>query len=165
MRLAVISDIHDNLKNLKRCLDVCEGEKVEQIVCCGDVTTIETLNFLRKNFQGKIHLVRGNVDIFENVDVAGIEDFFYYGRIGNFKIEDKKIGLCHEPFLFDKVLENGNCDVVFYGHTHKPWIEAKNGVSFINPGTIGGVFQKSTFSIWDTETGRLDLKVLDSLEF
>ena len=29
-----------------------------------------------------------------------------------------------------------NCEIVFFGHTHKPVIEKKNGVLVINPGSL-----------------------------
>lgn len=161
MKVAIISDIHDNLVNLKKCLDYCKAEKVEQMICCGDVTNVETLNFLSKNFKNTIHLVRGNMEIFADEEVGEIKNIIYYGRIGNFEISGRKIGICHEPFLFDKVLERGDCEIVFYGHTHKPWIETKKNTRFLNPGTLGAVFQKATFSIWDVPKGQIDLKILD----
>jgi len=161
MKVAIVSDIHDNLVNLKKCLDVCKTERVGQMICCGDVTNAETLNFLSKNFKDTIHLVRGNAEIFKDKEAEEIKNIIYYGRIGNFEISGKNVGLCHEPFLFDKVLEKGKCEIVFYGHTHKPWIETKKNVRFLNPGTVGAVFQKATFSIWDIEKGQIDLKILD----
>ena len=57
---AVISDIHDNLVTLKQCLDWCNEQKYADLICCGDVTNSETLNFLARNFDGTIHLVKGN---------------------------------------------------------------------------------------------------------
>lgn len=163
MKIAIISDIHDNLENLKKCLDLCKSENIDQIICCGDVTNVETLNFLSSHFENTIRLVRGNMEIYEDEELLQFKNIEYYGRVGRFDILGKKIGFCHEPFLFDKVLELGRCEIVFYGHTHKPWIEKKKGVQFVNPGTLGAVFQKATFSIWDSEKGTLDLKILDLL--
>ena len=64
MKIAIISDIHDNLVNLKKCLDWCGQNGAEAVICCGDVTNGETLAFLRDNFRGPIHLVRGNMEIY-----------------------------------------------------------------------------------------------------
>jgi len=55
----------------------------------------------------------------------------------------------------------GPCDIIFYGHTHKPWIEEKNGVKLVNSGTLGGVFQKATFAVWDTDQDEPELKIID----
>jgi predicted phosphodiesterase len=58
---------------------------------------------------------------------------------------------------------NNKCDIIFYGHTHKPWIEIKNGIQIVNPGTLGGVFTPATFAVWDTDKREPELKLLASL--
>ena len=151
MKIAIISDIHDNLVNLKKCLGWCSANGVEQLVCCGDVANSETLQYLSEKFSGPIHLVKGNMEIFTDGEAEEFKNIIFYGKLARFELADKKIGACHEPFLIVKVLELGKCDIVFYGHTHKPWESMENGARAINPGTLGGVFQKATFAVWDTE--------------
>jgi putative phosphoesterase len=163
MKVAIISDIHDNLVNLKKCLEWCAENGVEAIVCCGDVTNGETLKFLSEHWRGPIHLVRGNMEIYDEAEVKLFGNFKYYGRTGGFDLEQKKVGLCHEPFLADELLAADGYDIIFYGHTHKPWQSKKNGVMLINPGTLGGVFQRATFAVWDTESDKPELKILDLL--
>ncbi|MFA5291208.1 MAG: metallophosphoesterase family protein, partial [Candidatus Paceibacterota bacterium] len=63
MKIAVISDIHDNLANLERFLKLAEELKIEGIICCGDVTTPETLEKLVSDFSGPIKLACGNMEI------------------------------------------------------------------------------------------------------
>lgn len=161
MKIAIISDIHDNLINLEKCLRWCRENNIEELICCGDVTNCETLEFLSRNFAGKIHLVKGNMEIYNEKEVERYDNIKYYGRIGYFNINDKNIGFCHEPFLIRKVLEQGECDIIFYGHTHAPWIEKQDGITTVNPGTLGAVFQKATFAAWDSESGELELKILE----
>jgi uncharacterized protein len=165
MRIAIISDIHDNIPNLEKFLIWCEDNAIESIICCGDVTTEDTLEYLYKNFKGMIHLVEGNMEIYERKDLKALkgDNFHFYGRVGRFESDGRAIGICHEPYFFDKVLELGKCDIIFYGHTHKPWIEEKNGVKFVNPGTLGGVFQKATFAVWNSTKKELQLKLLEKL--
>lgn len=163
MKTAIISDIHDNLVNLNKCLNWCGENKIEELICCGDVANGETLEFLSRNFTGIIHLVKGNMEIYNEKEVERHGNIKYYGRIGYFNIGDKTIGFCHEPFLIKKVLEQGKCDIVFYGHTHEPWIEKRDGIATVNPGTLGAVFQKATFAVWDSESGGLELKMLEFL--
>ncbi len=163
MKVVIISDIHDNLVNLKKCLKWCQKERIEKIVCCGDLTNNDTLGALSKNFSGEICLIKGNCEIYEEMDVKKYKNINYFGKIGYFKIDKKNVGACHEPFLIDKVMEKGECDIIFYGHTHKPWQETKNGVMRVNPGTLGGMFQLSTFAFWDNEKNVLELKVVEQL--
>lgn len=159
MKIAIISDIHDNLEYLNIFFKHCQEKEIDSVICCGDVTTLETFKILRKNFSGMIHFVFGNIDMFSPRDISGLQNVKSYGRVGRVEIEGRKIGMCHEPYLIDKVLEKGECDFVFYGHTHKPWIENRGKTIVANPGTLGGVFQKSTFSILDAETGKLELTI------
>jgi len=37
MRIAVISDIHGNLEALKKALKIISKQKVEKIICLGDI--------------------------------------------------------------------------------------------------------------------------------
>ncbi|MCK4539754.1 metallophosphoesterase [Candidatus Parcubacteria bacterium] len=163
MKIAIISDIHDNIPNLKKCLFYCAENDIEKIFCCGDVTNSDTLKFLANNFQKEIYLVRGNMELFEDKEPKKYKNIIYFGRVARFELEGKKIGLCHEPFLLDYVLKKGECDMVFYGHTHKPWIEKKSGYSFVNPGTLSGVFQKATFAVWDLKENEPELKILERM--
>ena len=163
MFIAIISDIHDNLVNLGKCLQWCSSNNVQKIICCGDVTNSETLSFLSCKFTQDIFLVKGNAEIFNNQEVGEYKNIKFFGRIGRFNLAGKNIGLCHEPFLIQKVIELGECDFVFYGHTHKPWEEFKNNTRTINPGTLGGVFQIATFAVWNLDGGELELKVLEKL--
>lgn len=163
MKIVIISDIHDNLVNLKKCLNWSAKNNVKEIICCGDVTNSETLNFLSKNFIGIINLVKGNMEIYDEKEICQYNNIKYYGRVGRIKISNQNIGLCHEPFLIEKVLKLGKCIIVFYGHTHKPFIEEKNKVKLINSGTLGGVFTKATFAIWDSKNGSIELKLLELL--
>lgn len=162
MKIVIISDIHDNLSNLHQCLFWCRDKKIDTLICCGDITNKETLNIIAKNFSGIIYLVRGNIDSWLDSEVEQYKNIKYFKRVGNFNLEGYNIGFCHEPYLIKKVLQS-DCQIVFYGHTHKPWIENKEGVQLVNPGALEGGYQKGTFAFWDTKNGTLELKVLENL--
>ena len=162
MRIAIISDIHDNLINLKKCLQWCEEQGIMVIICCGDVASSETLKFLANKFSGTIHLVRGNADIYDDDEINQYKNIQYYNKIGRIEINNRRIGICHEPYLIPKVITKEKCDIVFYGHTHKPWIAKKQKIIMINPGTLGSMFEPATFAGWDAETGDIKLRSLPS---
>ena len=156
MRIAVISDSHDNLPNLKKTLDFIKKEKIKVIIHCGDISTPETLEEIAKNFKGKIHYVFGNADKgkFE-------EDKKEFGEI---KIAGKKIAFCHFPALAQKLADSQNYDIIFYGHTHKPWKQAISKTQLINPGNLAGLWYKATFAVYDPKTKKLELKILEKLK-
>lgn len=180
MKIAIISDIHDNLVNLEKCLKWCAHDHVEKIICCGDLTNGETLEFLSENFSEDIFLVRGNMEIYDEDELAAYSNIINGGRTAIWEIGGKKIGVCHEPFLIKEVfakiqspllrgvpegrgVSNDKLDIIFYGHTHKPWIEEKGGTKIVNPGTLGGVFSRATFAVYDTIKTEPELKILDLL--
>ena len=163
MKIAISSDIHDNLVNLKKFLNWSRENKIERIFCTGDICNRETLKFLAENFKEEIFLVKGNVELYEEDYLKSFSNIKYFNKIGIFEIEKYKIGLCHEPFLVDKILEKEDVDYIFYGHTHKPWTEERIGAKIYNPGTLGGVFYKATFAMWDTDKDEVELKILETL--
>lgn len=164
MKFAVIADIHDNLVNLKKCLDWCRVNAIESVICCGDLANAETLDFLARNFSGRIHLLMGNCDNYADELVLGYPNIRYYDRKGGaFSVDGKEVGLCHEPYHIKHLFHLRKFDLIFYGHTHKPWESKENGVRLINPGTLGGMFQKATFAVWDSLDNSLELKILEIL--
>ncbi|MFH1745082.1 MAG: YfcE family phosphodiesterase, partial [bacterium] len=167
MKIVIIADIHDNLPNLKKCLDWCRANNVEKIICCGDVANNGTLRFLSENFSQEIYLVRGNMELYESEEPDHFKNINFLGRTGRIKIDGFNIGICHEPLFFDQILKDGRCDIIFYGHTHRPWIKKEKikelFVQTVNPGTLGAVFQSATFAIWDSTEGGLKLKSVDNI--
>ena len=160
MKFLIISDIHDNLANLEKCVNWGRGQGMEKAICCGDVVNGETLACLSKSFK-IIYLVRGNLEIYDELEVGQYNNIKYLGRYGAFELGGKTIGLCHEPWHVKKVLGLKKCQIVFYGHTHEPWLEEKDGMTLVNPGTLGGVFNKASFAVWDGEANKLELKILE----
>jgi predicted phosphodiesterase len=51
MKLAIISDTHDNLANLEKFLTSWAKEnRIETIIHCGDIASGDTVEFLAKQF-------------------------------------------------------------------------------------------------------------------
>jgi len=160
MKFVIISDIHDNLVNLEKCLNWGRGQGAVNAICCGDMVNAETLKYLAESFK-TIYLVRGNLEIYDEAEIKKYNYINYLGRFGAFELDGKTIGLCHEPWFIKKVLALKKCGIIFYGHTHEPWIEEKDGVTLVNPGTLGGVFNKASFAVYDSDNGKLELKILE----
>lgn len=163
MKIGIISDIHDNLINLEKCLSWCDKEKIGQLICLGDLTNSESLEFLAANFTSTIHLVRGNIELYEESELEKYKNIKYYGKYGVAEIDSKTVGICHEPYVVDRIISQGKCDIIFYGHTHKPWFSEKEEIKLVNPGTLGGMFNKATFAVWNTEKDEPELKILEEL--
>lgn len=163
MKIAIISDTHDNLENLKKALGKIKKERVNIILHCGDVASKETLNFLFQNFKGRVYLVLGNMDKDYGLDKENLEGFSqleFSSDIKEIEIENKKIAFCHRPEIAQNLAKSQKYDYVFYGHTHKPWMENIGQTKLINPGNVAGLFYRPSFAVCDLKTGKIELKIL-----
>ena len=121
--VGLISDTHGLLR--PQAMDALRGSDL--IIHAGDVGNPEILDHLRAI--APTFTVRGNVDTepwtaalpeAEAVS-AGELSFWVLHNIGHLDIDPAANGFV----------------AVIYGHSHKPVIEARNGVLFINPGSAG----------------------------
>lgn len=165
MTIAVISDIHDNLANLKIFLDWAKNNQIKKIICCGDVTDLDTIKYLSANFSGEIFLISSTRELFQSKDLKKYDNITPCGEIGLIEIAGIKIGFCHEPRQVEMAFKKSPSALhyVFYGHTHKPWIEKKNNCFLVNPGNIAGIYYPATFSILDSGSKKIILKLLNDL--
>lgn len=164
MKIAIVSDTHDNLANFNKAIDFLNEQKIEVMLHCGDICNQETINEALKNFNGAIYVVRGNgdFDLHELPEKLELE-------LGGSPLHQasadrsKKIFINHYPDIAKKAAESGKYDVVFYGHTHRPWEEAIGTCRLVNPGELAGQRYKPCFALYDTATDRLELKILEKL--
>ncbi|MDO8663613.1 MAG: metallophosphoesterase family protein, partial [Candidatus Wildermuthbacteria bacterium] len=103
-------------------------------------------------FKGEIYLVRGNLD--QKIEAPDFKIL---------EIDKIKIAFTHFPAEARKLAETKKLDFVFYGHTHKPWLEQIGRCILANPGNLAGMIYKASFAILDTKAKYLSLKILDSL--
>ena len=167
MKIAIISDTHDNLPNFKKAISWIKKEGIEIVIHCGDVCAPATLREVLKDFSGKMFLVFGNVDSDHSWTTKLAYESFLQLKVfrewGEIEIEGKKIAFCHFPELAKSLAFTQDYDLVFYGHTHKPWEEKIRKCRLVNPGNLSGFPFKPTFAIYDTKTDNLELKILEKL--
>ena len=131
-KLLILSDTHGNISALEKLRDIMAES--DYIIHLGDHQKDIKLF---KEFDSKIFSVLGNCDgggCDEFVEIDGLKIMLTHGdRYG------VKSGLLN---LYMKAKEQG-VNAVFFGHTHQAVIEEKDGITFINPGTLKGFFGKS----------------------
>ncbi|MFA5029888.1 MAG: metallophosphoesterase family protein [Patescibacteria group bacterium] len=166
MKVAIISDSHDNVPNIEKFMSWARKNKIKQIIHCGDVSAPSMISLVfMKNYSGQLDLVYGNVGDWEVLKkvCSRYKNVKFHGNIGKLTADGQKIAFCHFPEEARKLAESGKYGLVFYGHTHKPWIEKIGNCQMVNPGTLGGVFQKACFAVYETKTGSLELKILERI--
>lgn len=166
MKIAIISDSHDNIVNLDKFLNWSKDNQIEKIIHCGDLCAPGTLkNVLALKFSGEIYLIHGNVSDRELLPRVAKEfsNVKFCGDSGELKIDGKKIAFTHYLEEAKKLAETKKYDLVFYGHTHQPWEEKSKTIKLVNPGTLAGMFNRATFATYDTINDKLELRILDML--
>jgi putative phosphoesterase len=153
MKIAVVSDTHNNVATFKKAIDWIKKEGIRLILHCGDISSQETIDEAVKYFGDEIKFVKGNADY----DLQNVPENL------EIELEGKKIAFVHFPDEAKKMAQSGKFDVVFYGHTHRPWDEKVGECHLINPGELAGQFNKPTFAVYDTTTGELQLKILEKI--
>lgn len=166
MLVGIFSDSHDNLVNIQKFLHFAKVNNFSELIFCGDLCAPATLEkIIYPNFSGPIHMIYGNVadrDLLFQLK-SKLPTVKLYGDQGEFIIDNLKIAINHYPDVARKLAESGKYDYVFYGHNHTPWLEVIGQTVLANPGTLAGMFNKATFAVLDTKTGKLSLKILENL--
>lgn len=165
MKIAVVSDSHDNLPNIKKALDYINKQGVTFMIHCGDISSATIARIFAQKFKGEIHAVTGNVSGDpESIKRKTAEyNFTLHDETGIVEVDGKKIAFNHYPWEAKKLAESEKYDLVLHGHTHKPWEEIIGKTKVLNPGTLAGLFQKATFAIYDTKTDKAELILLEKI--
>lgn len=154
MRIAVISDLHDNITAWQSILRVLEQEQIATLLNCGDTCAPATLRHLAETFTGEIHTVFGNVadKPLETERAKTLSNVHHYGEQADVTIEQRRICLTHYPEIARREAQSGAYDLVCYGHDHTKHAERIGATLLLNPGTAGGLFQYPSFATIDLDT-------------
>lgn len=152
MRVAVMSDIHDNIWNLAKVLERIGG--AEALFFLGDFCAPFTLKQMADGFKGPIYCVRGNNDgdmLLLNRVAAQAGNVTFYNPVGELELGGRKIALTHYPEVAAGLVARGRYDAVFSGHTHRYAEERHGNTLWANPGEVMGRFGEPGFGFYDTE--------------
>ena len=163
VRLAVISDIHDQVAHLKQVLARLSALGPEAVILCGDITRQEAL--LAARLPGlPLAFCLGNCDQGEAArlrSTAAAHGLGAWGDLGEWSLGEgqRPVAFTHFPALARKAAATGRYRAVFYGHTHRPAherLETKGGPCLLaNPGDIQGRYGAYGGLLWDSATDEL----------
>lgn len=146
MKLFIISDIHGSVYYLNKAMERYREEEGDYILILGDILyhgarnplaedynpkgVIEILN----NYADRIIAVRGNCD--SEVD-AMVLDFPILSIYSNIIYNGKRLFLTHgHIYNENNMVRLKEGSAFMYGHTHILRAEKKEGIYFLNPGSI-----------------------------
>ncbi|MFH1253605.1 MAG: YfcE family phosphodiesterase [Candidatus Uhrbacteria bacterium] len=161
MKIAVISDIHENYHNLLLALKEIKKRKIKQIIFLGDfingglakvlaASAIPTFAIWGNNDGDKVVITKTSMGKGSNLTMSdNVYDFLVFDK--------RKIFITHFPDLTKPMAQSGIFDAVFYGHDHNKSKTLIGNCLIVNPGEISahktGV---ATFAIYDTQKNDID---------
>ncbi len=155
MKIAVLSDTHGNWALALKLLDFV-GE-CDKIIHLGD--TCEDAEIIELALERKLEAVSGNCDHGANqprralLNITRQKIFMTHGD--QFHVKSGLDG------LFRHAKKEG-ADIVLYGHTHIPGIEVRDGILFINPGTLKDSAFRKSLAVLHLEGDETQAEIIDA---
>ena len=132
MKICVFSDSHGSAREMLRAARV---EDPDLVFFLGDGEN--DLTWLRRVFPKlPVLSVRGNCDL------RSKEPYDLECAVGGFRFfatHGHRYDVKHDPYLEELAAAGAEhrANVILFGHTHEPYRENRNGVLFLNPGSVG----------------------------
>ncbi|MBU0674334.1 MAG: YfcE family phosphodiesterase [Proteobacteria bacterium] len=153
MRIAIMSDSHDQIANLRAAVLVCKEFGVGMLIHCGDLISPFMLNELA-GFGGPVHLVYGNNVGDQHLisQSCGIRypTITHHGGLGAVEADGVRIAITHYPEMAKGIAAQRKFDVVCCGHNHRYQVEHHGETLLINPGELLGKDDQPGFCLFDT---------------
>jgi hypothetical protein len=157
MKIGLISDTHNDQRNVKQAIARFRQESIITLLHAGDVTNARTLR-LFKDFD--LYIARGNMDRDPGLRQTA-DSMFGMGRlrmIHHLTFDGVKFALTHGDNYHDykQLIESQTYDYVIRGHTHRRQDERIDETRVINPGALKSPrWQTASCAILNTSTGDL----------
>ena len=167
MKIGIISDIHENFHNLILALRKMKEEKVEQIICLGDLMNDGIAKVLSIS-ETPVFMVWGNNDgdlvvLTKTSSRAGSNLVSSINTYDFLEYANRKIFVTHFEDLAIPMAKSGMFDAVFCGHTHISRIEHEGNCVIVNPGEISAQRTgTASLAIYDTTGHEVKLVVLEN---
>lgn len=129
MKILIVSDTHGRDANLKKL--VAGTEPFDCLIHLGDVEGSEAK--IRRMVSCPVYMVSGNNDFFSDLP-----------RELEFEFEKYRIMMTHGHYYYVSLnldelwrqARSRGLDIVMFGHTHRPFLETRDGITLLNPGSI-----------------------------
>ncbi len=134
-KLVVLSDSHGRKKSVELVQSLFEEN--DYIVHLGDGSSDLRETFSR--FPEKTYICKGNCDLFYGEDEFVLE----VERLRILCCHGHKYGVKSNLYRLAERAKEKDCTVALYGHTHRAACDVVDGITCINPGSLGAYVEKS----------------------
>lgn len=139
MRIGIVSDTHNNLKNVRQIVSLFNDAGVEKVVHTGDISQAKVMNEFAA-LDAPLFGVYGNNDQGElaSLEAAASEMGFHFIQPPlALEWAGKRIVVVHDPLELEP-LDTHAYDVILHGHTHRLRVERNQHHMIFNPGECAG---------------------------
>lgn len=139
MRVGVVCDTHNNLKNVRRIVELFNEAGVERVVHTGDISQAKTLDVL-SGLKAPLFGVFGNNDLErESLDEAVARHGFHFVDPPlELYWHGRSILVAHDPLEIDRFVRDDH-QLLLHGHTHMYRHEQRGHQLIFNPGECAGI--------------------------
>ena len=153
MRIAILTDSHDHIPNLRTAVRYCNAYGVALLIHCGDLISPFMLDELAE-FGGAVHLVYGNNagdrHLISQSCGARYPALTHHGELGAIEADGRLIAFTHYPEYARALASQGRFAVVCCGHNHRYRVERHGETLLVNAGELLGKDEQPGFCILDT---------------
>jgi putative phosphoesterase len=139
MKIGIVSDTHNNIRNVNRIVELFNDADVDRVIHTGDITQAKTLDVFA-HLDMPMYGVYGNNDEGERGSLeAAVAAHGFIFQDPPFVLEwhQQTIMVVHDPLEFNGHL-NGSHGLALHGHTHLYRYEQSAGQVIFNPGECAG---------------------------
>ena len=152
MKIAILSDSHDHLPNLREAVRLSNQRGCALLIHCGDLISPFMLEELAA-FAGAVHLVYGNnvgdQHLISSSCGARFPALSHHGMLGAVEAGGLKIAFTHYPQVARGLAAQGQFDVVCCGHNHLCRVEEIGATLLVNPGELLGKDAQPSFVVME----------------
>lgn len=137
IKLLVLSDIHGDIRNAMSVINTQPNADLFVFLGDGISDMVYCLDDMQRQ---RLVAVRGNCDLTDNILGASLKKNEIISLCG------KRIMITHGDLYgvkygtagIEQLARESGCDIVLFGHTHRPHEGYSDGVYYFNPGSVTG---------------------------
>jgi putative phosphoesterase len=138
MRIGVVSDTHNNLRNVARIVELFNAAHVDRVIHTGDITQAKTLEVFAGLHAPLFGVYGNNDEELESLNYAVHRHGFLFAEPPlELLWHERRIIVVHDPLELEGELGPAH-DLALHGHTHLHRCEERDGQLLFNPGECAG---------------------------
>jgi len=138
MRIGVVSDTHNNLKNVGKIVELFNAANVAAVIHTGDISQPKTLDVFAGLTPRMVGVFGNNDEERESLAQAIAKHGFQFHEPPlELSWHNRSILVAHDPLELEGV-RNSQHELVLHGHTHRYRLEQTPNQTIFNPGECAG---------------------------